>query len=268
MALKTGISVFAALITACGGMIESESRQVEGASASPGANASEPAPSDTTKALPEGAVGLTPCNPVAVQASPRVTKLGTTIVKGRSDYWTYFAVDVDPSGATRAFVSRANLLERHAVTPGPTAGSYFIDYGMPNAMLLTATSIQGAGQDGRIYPISPDDDMFPTVIEAQDSPEALAYGQLGTSTDSNELFVLAPVSAGVLQIPRVFYGPHDKVQERRFISFTQTLDATHFNASAVTFELDLAPKTMPTTDMKHAAGLIDGWAVTETFLCY
>ena len=67
-------------------------------------------------------------------------------------------------------------------------------------------------------------------------------------------------------MPRVFYGPRTAIQERAFLGFTPSDSSAA--ATAVTFDLDGSPTTLPTVVTRATQGLINGFASGGlTFLC-
>jgi hypothetical protein len=273
--------VTAAALVACGGKIDShslgsESSAARGGAADPNPDTSAaPAPTGIPRgpARAPGAVGTTPCTPLDQPTNINPTTLTKTpTIVGQAWNGIVYVVDSDPQdpGRYRAFIGRLYTLERHAVSPDSTTpGRFIIDRGMPNQIVITSTSLQGAGTDGALKPVPADLWVYTAV--ANDSPESLAYGPPAvTFSNGNVLFVVGPVADGVLGVPRVFYGPSTAIQERPFLGFEPSDSyETAKAAASVTFDLGGTPTTMPTIVTRETQGLIDGFGAGYLhFLCF
>ncbi|MBX3226848.1 MAG: hypothetical protein KIT84_38480 [Labilithrix sp.] len=270
MAFKTWFSALP-VVVACGGTIAPTAADE---SATQGAGAGKSAPPIPTgiPTAPLRSAGTKRCSPLEQPATiDPVTPTKPAIVGSAG---SIYVIDADPErpGRHRAFIQRFQTLERHALSEDDaTPGTFIIDRGLPNQIVLTSTSIQGGGVDGPLHPVSPEH-MAVITAYANDSPESLAWGPPGHSLRDgvNLLFVLGPVANGVLAVPRVFYGPADAIQERTFLGFTPSDSSeTATAATAVTFDLDGTPTTLPTVVTRETAGLINGFGSGwMTFLCF
>lgn len=256
---------------ACGGATTPTSEQ-------PGTQGGEAAgePTPTTIPMgpprPAGAVGTKPCSPLAQPTAFDPAAPTKTVLVGRTSNHTIYIVDEDTArpGRHRVFIQRGVILERHALSEDEAPNKFVIDRGLPNQIALTATTIQGAGTDGPFIPALPEQLAVINTF-ANDAPAALAYGTYNQpGAGPNHLFVVGPIANGVIGVPRIFYGPSSKIEERAFLGFSPSdSGATSTPATAVTFDLDGTPTTMPTLVTRAMQGLINGFSTGSLrFFCF
>lgn len=272
MALERLTSAVVAGLTlvACGGMTTPTSEEI----GSQGGNAAaipDTIPSGPSR--PAGAVGTKPCSPLTQPTTVESVSLTNPVLVGRSWNHTIHVIDEDPSrpGRHRAFIARGGVLERHALSEDPsTPDRFIIDRGLPNQIVLTRTTIQGAGADGPFVDALPE--QLATVTRfANDAPASLAYATYRQPNEGPKLlFVLGPSKGGALEVPRVFYGPSDAIEERTFLGFSPSdSSATATPATAVTFDVGGEPTTLPTLVTRQMQGLINGFPTGNLkFLCF